>query len=115
MPAPYAIPAGFGDLVVGFSALWVARMVRLQRPGARAAAIGWNIFGLTDVVTALTMGVLTSPNPLQVLAKDNPGIVITLFPLVLLPAIVVPLSVLCHFYSLRRGTAPAPRAESTTV
>jgi hypothetical protein len=56
MPAPYAIPAGFGDLVVGFSALWVARMVRLQRPGARAAAIGWNIFGLTDVVTASGSG-----------------------------------------------------------
>jgi hypothetical protein len=115
MPAPYAIPAGFGDVIVGFSALWVARMVRLRRPGADLAATIWNLFGLADVAVALTMGVLTSPNPLQVLSKDNPGVVITVFPLALLPTIVVPLSVLCHFYSLKVGTRRALRTEYTTV
>jgi len=115
MPAPYAIPAGFGDLIVGFSALWVARMVRQRRPGADRLAMIWNIFGLTDVCVALTMGVLTSPNPFQTLSKDHPGIVITLFPLALLPAVVVPLSVLCHFYSLKAGTRRSLQPGHTTA
>ncbi len=107
MPAAIAIPAGVGDLIVGLSALWVAKQVRGHRAGAGRIATIWNIFGLLDVLTAVIMGVLTSPNPLQMLAKDAPDLVITTFPMVLLTAIVVPLSVLCHIYSLRVGTRRA--------
>jgi len=103
MPRVFAMPAGVGDLLVGLSAPGVAWMVRHGRPGAASATTFWNFLGLADVVIAVTLGALSSPSPFQVFAKDAPGIAITTFPLVLLPTIVVPLSVLCHFCSLRVG------------
>ena len=104
MPAVFSIPAGFGDCLVGFSAPWVAWMVARQRPGAAFAGRFWNIFGLVDIATGVTLGALTAPSPFQLLAKDAPDVAITTFPLVLLPTILVPLSLLCHIYSLRVGT-----------
>ena len=41
------------------------------------------------------------PGPLQRLAFDSPNTAISAFPLVLIPTVLVPLSVLLHVFSLR--------------
>jgi hypothetical protein len=105
LPGVFAIPAGVGDLLVGISAPVVASVVRRRSSLAGLAATLWNVFGLIDLVTGVTFGFLTSPSPLEQLARERPNIMITTFPMVLLPAIIVPLSILCHFYSIRVGTA----------
>jgi len=104
MPAVFSIPAGVGDSIVGFSALLVAWMVYRRRSGAGSAAKLWNTFGLIDIATAVTLGALTTPGPFHVLAMDAQYVLITTFPMVLLPTIIVPLSILCHLYSLLAGT-----------
>jgi|SRR5579872_4915565 len=115
MPAVFSIPASVGDSLVGSSALFVAFQVYHGRPGAGSAAKFWNIFGLADILVAVTLGALTTPGPFHILAKDGQYVLITTFPMVLLPTIIVPLSILCHLYSLLAGTgAEAPNEYKTT-
>jgi hypothetical protein len=69
---------------------------------SRFAAVGWNIFGILDLVVAITMGFLSAPGPFQLLAFERPNVLTTVFPLVLVPTFAVPLSILLHIAALKR-------------
>jgi hypothetical protein len=68
----------------------------------RKAAIAWNIFGLLDFTVAITVGLITSPGPLQLIVPSIPNAAIGLYPTVLIPAFTVPSSILLHALSLRQ-------------
>jgi hypothetical protein len=102
LPGAFALPAGIGDVAIGLAAPRVAALIKRGAPNARRAAILWNAIGIADLVVAVTMGVLTSPGPLQRLAFDTPNLAITQLPLVVVPTIAVPFSLLLHFISLHR-------------
>ncbi len=57
LPALFALPAGLGDIAAGIAAPLVAR--RLAEGGGRRGALWFNVFGLTDLAVALTLGALT--------------------------------------------------------
>ncbi|MEK1903323.1 MAG: hypothetical protein AAAB19_27525, partial [Rhizobium sp.] len=67
-PGVFALPAGTGDVITGLMALPTAAMLASGRPGSTRAALFWNLFGIADLVVAVTMGALTTPGPLQQLA-----------------------------------------------
>jgi hypothetical protein len=100
LPGVFAIPAGAGDLLVGSTAPIVAYLLVARHHWARSAAVLWNIAGIADLVLALTLGFLSAPTPFQLLAQDAPNVLITAFPLILIPAFAVPLSLLLHLFSL---------------
>jgi hypothetical protein len=60
----------------------------------------WNVFGILDLVIAVTTGFITSPSTLSTYAPPNE--LISIFPLVLIPVYLVPLSVLLHLASLAK-------------
>jgi hypothetical protein len=64
--------------------------------------LSWNVVGILDLVVAVATGFLSSPGPFQVLALENPNLLITTFPLVLVPLYAVPLSILLHLAALKR-------------
>lgn len=101
MPGEFAIPTGVGDILIGLSALPVAYFYLKKTPWARGLAVAWNVVGIADLVLAIILGVLTSPTPFQILARDVPNDLITQYPLVLVPVFAVPLSILLHLYALR--------------
>jgi hypothetical protein len=101
MPAVFAWPAGIGDLLIGVTALPVARLCQTGHPAARRVAIIWNILGICDLVMATTLGFLTTPGPFQALAFDSPSLTRTMFPGVLVPTFGVPLGFLLHIYALQ--------------
>ena len=68
----------------------------------RRAAIAWNIFGLADFALAITLGIITSPGPLQLIFPNAPSIGDSGYANVLTPAFVVPSSILLHALSLRQ-------------
>jgi hypothetical protein len=107
IPGAFAIPAGFGDMLVGALALLVAFYVASGAAGGRAAGVAWNILGIADLVVAVSLGFLSSPGPLQIIAQDQPNILATSYPTVMTPAFAVPLSLILHGLSLwqlwRRG------------
>ncbi|MGB6324202.1 MAG: hypothetical protein WBG11_00105 [Methylocella sp.] len=106
VPGLFAWPAGLGDILAGVLAPVVAIAYR-RGPRENADLVSaWNLFGLADLVIAVTLGFLTSPSPFQLFAFDLPNELVSRFPLVLIPVFLVPVSVLLHLASLtklRRG------------
>jgi hypothetical protein len=102
LPGFFAWPAGLGDVLVGVLAPVIAIAYR-RGPRANAdLVIAWNLFGLADLVVAVTAGFLTSPSPFQLFAFDLPNELVRQFPLVLIPVFLVPVSVLLHLASLSK-------------
>jgi hypothetical protein len=117
MPGVFAVPAGFGDAFVGLMALPVAWYVASGRPGGRAAAVAWNFLGIADLVNALTLGFLSAPSPLQLLAFDHPNRLVGTYPTVMTPAFAVPLSLILHglsLWQLRRRAVAGRAIEART-
>src|SRR5262249_40430284 len=102
LPGVFAVPAGTGDWLTGLCAVPAAIAVATGTAQGRKAAIIWNMFGLADFAIALTLGLITSPSPFQLLVPDAPSIGAGGYPGVLTPAFVVPSSILLHALSLRQ-------------
>jgi len=102
LPGVFALPAGIGDVLTGLLAVPVAIAVASGADQGRKAAIAWNVFGLADFAVAITLGMITSPGPFQLIVPDMPSIGAGAYPDVLTPAFVVPGSILLHALSLRQ-------------
>jgi hypothetical protein len=102
LPGLFAWPAGLGDILVAVLAPVVAiAYARAPRENTDLVT-AWNVFGIFDLVVAVGTGFATSPSQLQLLALDRPNELVSLFPLVLVPAYLVPLSILLHLASLAK-------------
>jgi hypothetical protein len=102
LPGAFALPAGYGDVFVGLTALPVA--IGYTRCGSKCDQFValWNWFGIADLVVAVATGFLSTPSPFQVLSLDAPNLLIDSFPLVMVPIYVVPLSIVLHLASLTK-------------
>jgi hypothetical protein len=102
MPGVFAWPAGIGDLIVGVLAAVIA-VAYARAPRVNSDLImWWNILGVTDLIIAVATGIASSPSLIQVAAFDQPNELISMFPLVLVPAFLVPLWILLHIASLTK-------------
>jgi hypothetical protein len=102
LPGLWALPAGTGDVLTGLFAVPAAIALATGTEEGRKAAILWNIFGFADLAVAITLGMITSPGPFQLIVPSGPGIGLDGYPNVLTPAFVVPGSILLHALSLRQ-------------
>jgi hypothetical protein len=96
LPAAFALPAGLGDMAAGVGALLLARRWTSRR------AIWLNVFGLADLVVAVTLGLLGGLTTHQVLTLSPSTAALSLLPLALIPTAVVPLDAALHVLSLAR-------------
>jgi hypothetical protein len=102
LPGLWALPAGAGDVLTGLFAVPAAIALSGETAQGRRAAMLWNIFGLADFAVAITLGMIMSPGPLQLIIPQGPSMAVDSFPNVLTPAFVVPSSILLHAMSLRQ-------------
>ncbi len=108
LPALFALPAGLGDIATGIAAPFV--VVKLARGTGRRAALWLNAFGMTDLVTALTLGGLVG---FQLIHTNPSGAPISGLPFALIPTVGVPLLFALHLTSVsalrrdRRTAVPA--------
>lgn len=102
LPEVFALPAGFGDVLVGLGALLVAGAYAAGYAQRRGLVRLWNILGIADLAVAVGTGFLSSPTPLQMLAFDHPNVIAGAFPLVMIPIFAVPLSIILHIASLTK-------------
>lgn len=92
------------DVVVGASAPLVAWLVATGRAG-RGWGIGWNVAGLAVLANTVVTIVTSAPGPLH-LDWDGPSLTaITDWPIVWLPALLMPTAVFLHVVSLRQMLA----------
>lgn len=93
----FGIPAGVGDVLIGVTAIPFAFFLRKGYSWSKYALIVWNVLGIADLVMAVSLGLLTSPNY---------GVsTMTIFPWVLVPTVAVPAALTLHgitLYRLRR-------------
>ena len=105
LPAGFAIPAGFGDILTGILAIpLIMAMSRTQSPaGARKWFVAWNLLGLTDLIVAVASGILHSGSKLGFLTGSGPTtLLMSQFPRALIPTFLVPIYILLHLLALVR-------------
>jgi hypothetical protein len=110
LPWQFALPAGIGDVTTGCFAVVVAALLIQKSPRALRAAYVWCLFGIADLVVAVTMGAMTSPGRPHLLAFEAPNLLISSYPLVMIPTFAVPLALMLHglvLWRLRRETRSA--------
>jgi hypothetical protein len=100
LPGIFALPAGWGDVTVGITALMVG--ARAARNENDQLVTLWNWLGISDLVIALATGFLSAPSSFQVFSLDAPNVLIGSFPLVMVPIFAVPLSIVLHLASLSK-------------
>ncbi|NKB49655.1 MAG: hypothetical protein GKS02_09900 [Alphaproteobacteria bacterium] len=96
-PAAFAWPAGFGDILVGFTAPFVVS--RLARDPAFATSwrfIAYHALGLFDFVVAVMAATLTSGAFPGLFASPLTSGAMEVWPLNLFPSFFVPLFIITH-------------------
>lgn len=91
LPREFAVTAGFGDIVVGATAIAVlTRHVPIRNDSQRSSVLMWNTVGLIDILLVLTNGS-------RLFQRDaSLGKLFTELPLALLPLFVVPIVLVSH-------------------
>ena len=107
LPAEFALPAGYGDMLVGLLALATVAALVGGRPYARALLIGVNLLGLLDFVSAFATGLAAiGPFVLEIQAAGVSPLYLNY--VLIVPAFGVPLYALLHVYSLVQLFSPRP-------
>lgn len=108
LPAPFAPVAGWGDILVGLTAVPVAWLVYKKGAAADSTVWIWNTFGLLDLIAAVGLGVVSSPGPLRLIFAEPGSGIMTTLPWLLIPGFLVPLLASTHlavFYRLSTAAA----------
>ena len=100
LPGIFALPAGWGDVMVGLTALMVG--ARAARSENDQLVTLWNWLGISDLVIAVATGFLSASSRFQIFSLDAPNVLIGSFPLVMIPIFAVPLSIVLHLASLSK-------------
>jgi len=93
-PFPYA--AGIGDIITGAFAVPAASMAARGILNDRRV-IAWNVFGLLDLIVAVTLGVTSrNDSPLQLIHAGVGSAAISALPWALISLVLVPLYIVGH-------------------
>src|SRR5205807_1629712 len=102
--------AGVPTIVFGLLIPLAVAAIALWRSDSIAKLV--SVIPLHWLVVAITMGAMTSPGPAHLLAFETPNLLISSYPLVMVPTFAVPLALMLHglvLWRLRRGAASAER------
>ncbi|MEW9570799.1 hypothetical protein ABQJ54_03485 [Rhodanobacter sp. Si-c] len=103
LPAMFALPAGLGDMAVGFAAPWmILALVRRRDFAASRAFVRWNVLGMLDLAMAITLGTLSASPSTGALGEVTTAPMATL-PLLVIPAFLVPLFLMLHTAALMQS------------
>jgi hypothetical protein len=113
LPGGFAFPAGLGDMIVGLTAIPMALALRRNPGGARLWLIVWNVFGLVDLIVAVSLGILYSDGALGFLSGSGPTTrLMQVLPRSMIPTFFLPLFISLHLLAIHRGlTMPTQRSD----
>jgi hypothetical protein len=114
LPAPFAPVAGWGDIIIGATALPIALLVASQPNTARGAVLIWNSLGLADLVIAVSLGALSAPGAIRLFFDDPSSALIASIPWILIPCFLVPSLSFVHLVVFYR-TLGARAVENSAV
>jgi hypothetical protein len=108
LPGVFALPAGWGDIAIGSTAWLTANYLT----GRRNSFILWQVLGITDLVMAVSLGVMSSPTRMGILHPPISTDIMTTLPLSLIPTFAVPLLLIFHIISIAQAARWEVRVET---
>ncbi len=89
------------DILSGISAPVIAFLV-MKRKISKKGLVIWNLLCLGILINIVAAAILSMPAPFRVFMNEPSSIIVTKFPVSLLPGLLVPLAYGLHFLSLRK-------------
>ncbi len=115
LPPQFALPAGYGDIVVAVTAPLALYALNENKSFARGLAIAWNLLGILDFAIALVTGTLFIAPYVRQWARAGHSWAYLDYVL-MIPGFAVPLLMLTHMASLRGLLRPkGAKRELATV
>jgi hypothetical protein len=90
------------DIIAGMLAIPVGYYCFVKKSWPPVAALLYNIAGLALLLNIVTISVLSMPTPLRVFHNQPDSSLLTTFPFIYLPGLLVPLAYTLHILSLRQ-------------
>jgi hypothetical protein len=92
------------DILSGISGIIIALLIARGRIG-KTGVVVWNVVCLLLLINIVTIAILSTPSPVRLFHNDPANVAVTIFPISFLPAFLVPLAYMLHFFSLRQYAA----------
>ena len=86
------------DVIAGLTGPFIAYLFNKNR----TVMIAYNFMGLALLLNIVVIAVLSIPTPFRVFMNEPANTIVAYFPIVLLPAFLVPLAYTLHFFSLKQ-------------
>jgi hypothetical protein len=97
LSGPFPQSAGWGEVIVGLTAIPLALAIARNPTGHRGALLAWNLFGTLDLIAAVTLGIMSAPgSPLQVFGGTTGSTAVTMLPWSNIPTLLVPFYLITH-------------------
>ena len=90
------------DILVGITGPIVALLYERKGAAMRKWVVVWNFFGLALLMNILVVAVLSFPTPFRYFMNEPANYLVTEFPFVWLPGILVTIAYSMHFFSLKQ-------------
>jgi hypothetical protein len=103
LPGIFALPAGWGDVAIGLTAPLVAWLLVKKSRFRLSVLVLWNVLGMLDLISAVSLGILTSRSTLGVLAGETTSVLVVATPLSLIPTFLVPFYFMLHLIALNQA------------
>lgn len=96
------------DILAGFTAPIIYYFGFVKNTLSKKFILIWNILCLALLVNIVVNAILSAPLPFQQFAFEQPNIAILYFPIIWLPAVVVPIVMFSHFVAIKRLNKKSP-------
>jgi hypothetical protein len=97
LSGPFPQSAGWGDVIVGLTAIPLAAATARNLWGNRGAVLAWNILGTLDLVIAVSLGVASAPgSPIQIFGETVGSEAMWSLPWSNIPTLLVPFYLITH-------------------
>jgi hypothetical protein len=97
LSGPFPQFAGWGDIIVGLTAIPLTVAAARNLGGNRGNLLAWNILGTLDLVTAVSLGVASAPgSPLQIFGETIGSNAMWSLPWSNIPTLLVPFYLITH-------------------
>ncbi len=103
------------DILIGLLAFPVGYYCFVKKTWPPVASLFYNIAGLVSLLNIVTITILSMPTPLRVFHNQPDSSLLTRFPFIFLPGLLVPLAYTLHIFSIRQWGMYLPSAHDIDI
>lgn len=97
LSGPFPQSAGWGDVIVGLTAIPLTMAIARNSRANSAALFAWNLFGTLDLIAAVSLGIMSAPgSPLQLFGGTIGSTAVWMLPWSNIPTLLVPFYLITH-------------------